>query len=370
LDTLGLLAGFTELYALTDRANPDVGGRQTTHAYFDGDPFAEDDALPDGDATARDRWLAVAKVALVDLDRMHRRSDDVLVDTATLRAGVAVPGATVGVRSTAYAVVILRSARRALTSQLTLYANSTPDAVPTTTALDATSWRGAPMGESVVQRLTRLLRAQAELLYTRLTDATGRTQSGWNAETGAVIGTGADLEAHAAAIRGLLEAYLATGETRYRDRALAVFERTDATFWDSAARSYRTNTAGERRWTPDRFGVVQAALREMYKLIGSRPGSEALATRVLVRLTRLNKLVLNGWDDANDDGVVQWPFECSRVVDGLPRGGLLLSERALTGELGVRGPMSTSDRDHDCVPEIDDAQLASTLAGEIVFEVR
>ena len=54
-----------------------------------------------------------------------------------------------------------------------------------------------------------------------------------------------------------------------------------------------------------------------------------------------------------------------------------MAERTLTGESGSleeqiplggkRTP--TSDREQDCVPEIDDAHLPATLASEITFHV-
>jgi len=51
MDLLGLLGGYAQLYALTDHANPDAGGSQPAQAYFDGDPFVNDDPLVDGDAS-------------------------------------------------------------------------------------------------------------------------------------------------------------------------------------------------------------------------------------------------------------------------------------------------------------------------------
>ena len=68
------------------------------------------------------------------------------------------------------------------------------------------------------------------------------------------------------------------------------------------------------------------------------------------RLGRLNKLVLNGWDDRNDDRMVEWPSECVNVVDRLPRGGLQMAERTLTGEIGVYSTITPcparADLDH------------------------
>ena len=73
---------------------------------------------------------------------------------------------------------------------------------------------------------------------------------------------------------------------------------------------------------------------------------------------------------------MDWPFECIRVVDALPRGGLQMAERSLTGELGAVGESPvpiprtpTSDREGDCVPEIDDARLPASLASSITLQI-
>jgi hypothetical protein len=86
--------------------------------------------------------------------------------------------------------------------------------------------------------------------------------------------------------------------------------------------------------------------------------------------------VLNGWDDRDRDKHVGWPAECTSFVDGVPRGGLEMAERTLTGETGrlvdeVGGNMGppTSDRESDCVPEIDDAHLPAALADAVTFRV-
>src|SRR5262249_46563602 len=71
LDVIGLALTYATFYALTDTGNPDVGGAQTALVYFDGDPFPADDQLADGEATLHDRALAVMRVAMVNLDRLH-----------------------------------------------------------------------------------------------------------------------------------------------------------------------------------------------------------------------------------------------------------------------------------------------------------
>ena len=56
---------------------------------------------------------------------------------------------------------------------------------------------------------------------------------------GAPPTTGTSLDAHTAAIRGLLVAYLATGATKYRDRARERLRAPRGAFYDPTARIYR-----------------------------------------------------------------------------------------------------------------------------------
>ena len=97
-------------------------------AYFDGDPFPADDQLADGEATLHDRALAMLRVAIVDLDRLHADpASGVLVDDVTMHGTTPSRGTTVSTTSVAYAILALRTALRALSSQLELYSNNTPD---------------------------------------------------------------------------------------------------------------------------------------------------------------------------------------------------------------------------------------------------
>jgi hypothetical protein len=87
--------------------------------------------------------------------------------------------------------------------------------------------------------------------------------------------------------------------------------------------------------------------------------------------------VLNRRDEREQNPHGDMPNECVNVVAGLPRGGLQMAERTLTGETGSleehlapgQPRTATSDREHDCVPEIDDAQLPAALADSITFQI-
>jgi hypothetical protein len=140
-----------------------------------------------------------------------------------------------------------------------------------------------------------------------------------------------------------------------------VYADLGARFWMEDLRLYRT-TAGQddlMAYTPLRFGMLQGALRQYYKLVAGGPGRAAEGAELLQRIVRLYKLVLNGWDDFNQDGVIQYPDECLW-------GSLEMGERALTGELGH--PVDIGDRDHDCIREISKVGLPAALGEELDLE--
>jgi hypothetical protein len=277
-------------------------------------------------------------------------------------------GRTLSTTTLAYAVIGMRTALRSLNGELELYSNNTPDTAITRTPLDAFSL-AYPSDAALTfsGRLGQLLRAHERLLYEHLTDADGRAWRGWDVSTSTPVDEQDLLDAHTAAIRGLFASYLASGDVRYRDRAIAVFDRMERVFYDRDARIY-TVTPGPVdtvEYTPLRFGLLQSALRDIYVLVASRPGGEARVAAIEDRLARLDKLVLNGWDDRDQNRIVAWPDECVSVIGGLPRGGLQMAERTLTGENGG----GERDREHDCVPGIDDAHLPAALAASITFHL-
>jgi hypothetical protein len=402
-DLIGLAGGYATVYALTDRANTRVGGSQPAMAYFDGDPFPADDQKADGEATLHDRALGMLRVLVVNIDRLHRDpATGLLVDDVTFSGATPARGATIDTTSVAYSVVGLRTVRRALSSELQLYSNTTPDTATAglMTVLDDPSLplTGAPGGKPrtlVSDRLDALIDAEARLLRDELTTADGHALAGWDVRQGKAASTDDTLDAHTAAIRGLLAAYLATGNSTYRDRARAVFTRMDQVFYDPAGLIYvATPGATTVSYTPRRFALLEGALRDVYQLVGNQPGQAALGELLQDRIARLIKLVLNGWDDLNGDGHVDYRTECITIgpvpgfgmgVVSVGRGGLQMAERALSGELGsacdsidpatcVDGGFGatrlyTPDRENDCVPEISAAQLPAALANQITFQI-
>lgn len=357
-----LAGGFGELFALTDFNNADVGGQPSSRATFDGDPFPADDGKADGEETTHDRALANIKLAVVNMDRLHYDAGNkVLVDESSVAGGAVQRGQTVSALVAAYSIVALRTALRSISSTLTLYSNDTPDTVGAPTALDGVTVGGAPA--PLPARMLQLIRAQADFIVAKLVAADGSVANAYDLGAGAADSAPTRLESEASVIRGLLDAYLATSDTKYRVAAMRVWADLDKRFWMTDVRAYRT-TAGVSdtlTWTPVALGTIQGAMRQYWKIVAKRPGNEQLAAEIPERVQRTNKLVLNGWDDANGDNKVQYPDECTGA-------GLQMAERALTGELSH--PADGPDRDHDCVKETSAAKLPAALAGQLVLQRR
>jgi hypothetical protein len=367
-DLTALLGAYAEVFALTDTGNAQIGGSPTVRPVFDGDPFPGDNGLPDGEQTPHDRALALLKVALVNLDRLHLDpATGALCDSAKLSGQTVTRSSHVTTVEITYALVALRAAYRALTSQLTLYSDSTPDRAATFCALDPTSMAGAPGGANVTVRLQQLMQAQAALLSSKLVGPDGLAVNGYDVAADVPDTTPTTLESQAAAVRGLLEAYLITSGVDYRRRGQQAYAMLEHSFYHPGLRVYRPALGQEQVFvfTPSRLGILQSALRETYVQIAARPGSDALRAEIETRLGRLNKLVLNGWDDRNGNDRVDWPDECMRVVDGVPRSGLQMGERALTGELGAAQRQLVFEFDHDCVPNLSYVNLPAILASEL-----
>ncbi|MEP7122971.1 MAG: hypothetical protein ABJE95_18735 [Byssovorax sp.] len=357
-DITAVLGGFGTVFAMTDSLNAEVGGSQAFLATFDGVPFAADNGLPDGEDSLHDRSLGILKMALVNLDRLHfNTKSKVLTDTADPVAKT--QGNTVSTLHTSYSILGLRTAIRGLNASLTLYSNDTPDAIGQPIPLDQTKLTGAPFSGTLGARVIDLIKAQGDFLADKLVGADGLAANGWDLAAGKADPSPTTLESQSSAIRGLLEAYLATSNEHYRQRASEAYAALEKKFWMADVHLYRT-TLGESstmKYTPVGFGATHGALRQFWKLVANKPGQETLAAQVLSRITSGMKLVVNGWNDVNGDGIVQ-PKECIGA-------GLQMAERALTGEFSI--VTDNGDRDHDCVPDIATAGVSAALAAELVI---
>ena len=281
LRALAALAGASaELFALTDFNNAQVGGQPSSRATFDGDPFPADNQLVDGEDTPHDRAAAIIKMALINADRLHYdAAHNVMVDEATATTR----GTTVTTVDAAYAIVGLRTAVRSVSSTLTLYSNDTPDAQALPSALDTAPLASGPPGAVTLSaRAVQLIAAQADFISGKLMSPTGAVANFYDLKAGQPDSSPTRLESEASAIRGLLDAFLATSNEKYKDAAVLVYGDLDRRFWMNDVRAFRT-TAGHDdplTYTPAAFGTLQGALRQYWKLVAREPGNERERRRV------------------------------------------------------------------------------------------
>ena len=159
--------------------------------------------------------LAMMRVALVDIDRLHTDpATGLLVDMVTMTGSTPQRGHTISTVTLAYTLLSLRTALRSLGGQLELYSNNTPDTAIVNTPLDHLDI-DYPTDSALTfsARIEQILHAHAQLLYDHLTDATGRAWSGWDVVANAPVDEQDLLDAHTAAVRGLFAAYSRDRET-------------------------------------------------------------------------------------------------------------------------------------------------------------
>jgi hypothetical protein len=368
-DLAAVLLGNAMFFGMTDARNAALGGSLGLSMTYDGDPFPVDNGDPDGEDTAHDRALAALRVAFIDLDRMHADPTlGVIVDRATVANGAVSRGATVTTTSLAHVVIALRQALLSLNAAITQYGAADPDpAVDAQGILNALPIHPLASGAQPTfsARIRKVFTDNARFVRDVLTTADGKVANSASLSSGqATVSSDASaLEAQSSALRALVEAFLVTGDETYRERARAVAKSLAASFYVEPMRMYRgvAGGANEVTMTPERFAWLESALRESHKVLHVE-GDAVLDRAVLEdRIARANKLFLNGWDDLDGNQSVDRPGECLAAR-------LQLGEQALTGELG-RDDVghATSDRDGDCVLEIDDAQRAAVLASAVRF---
>ncbi|MEO7095637.1 MAG: hypothetical protein ABI175_20435, partial [Polyangiales bacterium] len=371
-DLAALLLGHAMFFGMTDDRNEAIGGKIGLRLAFDGNPFAKDDGTPNGEATAHDRALGVMRVAFIDLDRLHTLpGTSVITDEASPTAtGDAAHGRTVTTTSTAHVLIGLRQTLLSLNAAITQYGGADPSPKLDDKGILNSVAIHPPGGDvSFSARVRAVLVKQAEFVRDVVTTDDGSVTNSitFDATGKPVRDPGkVTIESQTAAIRALLEGFLATGDVTYVARARKVYQKLDALFYVPSAKFWRGVEGGADTitMTAERFAFLQSALREMHK-IAKVDGDPILSRDALERrIGRVNKLFLNGWDDANDDKTIDKATECLA-------GRLQLGEQALTGEYGRndKGDL-VGDRDDDCVLNISWSKSASLLAGEVTFTVK
>jgi hypothetical protein len=366
-DLAALLLGHAMFFGMSDPRNAGIGQRIGLQLVFDGAPFAADNGLPDGEDTAHDRALAVIRIAFVDLDRIHRDPKlHVFHDSAQMdNAGNITRGGVASTTEVAHTIIAMRQALLSLNGAISQYGGADPPPEADAQGILNTLAIHPPDGlETMSGRIRRLITENATFVRDVLTKADGSVaNSATLSASGALADTSpTTLEAQTAAVRALTEGFLVTRDETFRTRARAVATKLDQSFYSLTARMYRAQAGGadDIHMTAWRFGWLLSSLRETYKVLSIDGDATLDRTLLEDRIARTIKLYLNGWDDLNGDQLIDLKTECLGAR-------MQLGEQPLTGELGWNEMGLTSDRDSDCVLEIDDAKSSSVLAGSVHF---
>ncbi len=375
IDLAALLLGYSKNFAMTDSRNAGIGQRIGFQVLFDGNHvFAADNGLPDGEASPHDRALAVARVAFVDLDRIHADPTlGVFNDTATISGATITRSNTVTTSTLSHAIIGMREAVLSLDAASTQYGAADEDPSADAQGILNTVPISPPGGGNpafCTYVPQRVLVKNASFVRDTLTTATGQVYNGATISGGVATPTAgaATLQSQAAAARALTEAFLLTSDTTFRDRARLVITHMFSAFFSQPALMFRELEGGpdQVHMTAELFGWLESSLRETDKSLYvdgdpvlGRPALEPVIARIV-------KLYLNGWDDLNgnqtvDHGDAGVPQECLTAH-------LQQAEQSLTGELGHdEFGLPTPDRDNDCVIELGHAMSLSVFAGDVLF---
>lgn len=307
-----LLWSLGEWFAFTDqRTAARPAGNPAFHAVFDGSPFA---AAPAANRN-RDRADDVAgddpfslgsellELTVVNLMTLHRDAESgAFVDRWHPATG---PGRRVSTFDNAYALTALRIYSRAV------------DALPVGYAADA---GGAGLGTARGQRATAALIAAADHLLAELIDPdSGLARAGRDLD-GQAGGPGS-LADQFAVLRGLSDAFLVTGDERYRNAARELYLAVERQRFDPVLGIYSDRPGAGFTidiWTA---GAVAGGLRAALLTLANR-GAEASPElergHLAARSAAWFATVINGRGQAAGLQLSEWPGDTGEHASARP----------------------------------------------------
>jgi len=342
-DSWMLLWPLSEMYAFADQRDVNVNQNPAFSAVFDGAPFPAAPAQnADGtlanDVPADDPFSVTSTLAnavFKNLDALHFNAEaGTFVDSFD-----GAQGTTVTTYDAAYALQALAIFQRSQDALPVGYASA-----------DA----GESLGTERGARALELIAAQAGFILDNLIGEDGLAAAGYEIGKGAPGGKevgGKDVGTQFAVIRGLLAAFTATGDDRYRAAARALYLAVEDKMYDEAVGTYADVPGQATEHTPYTAAAISAGLRELMQAGRNREG-ETDPRLGLAHLT---------------ERYVAW---FRTVINGrAPGEGMQLAEwLGDSGENVVPGD-ETFDTDRDGVPQITAAGgafgTAMTMAGKV-----
>ncbi len=343
-DSWMLLWPLSEYFAYSDQRIANTGQNPAFQAVFDGQPFKASpkvnaDKNAHNNIANQDAFSLASNLSNMvfkNIDTLHfNKQSNTLVDTYSSNGK---KSQHVTTYDAAYSIVALSIFQRA------------QDALPVGYA--SASGGEVNLKTDQGKRALKLIELQADFIVNHLITKNGLVSDGASlTQSGDILkhDNGQSLDAQFASIRGLSAAFIATGQTRFRDAARHLYVTMDRTYFSKELGTWAINGQGE--YSPWTAAAVISALRETMLHLKNNESeniSELELAALVSRHASWFRTVING------PSINQ---------------GLQLSEAlADTGEYIFKG--QGSDSDHDNVAKINQAGgkfgRANVMAAKVV----
>lgn len=340
-DTWQMLWPLAEFYAFTDQRTANTGQNPAMLATFDGAPFAaapkaNTDADNTNDVTGNDAFsLAnnISNLVFNNIAALHfnDKKGTFVTEYTVDKKGTGKQGNEVNTFDAAYSIVALSIYQRAKDALPVGYASADSGGVNLKTA----------QGKQALAMIT----AQADFIINNLITDKGLVADGANISNNTTAKT-TSLDSQFSAIRGLVAAFLATNDTKYKTAARSIYLNVEKHMFDKNINTWATVPGKATIHTPYTQAAISGGLREAFLHLKNEEGENEPALEV----------------QALTDRYVAW---FNTVING----GMQLAEPlGDTGELVVKGSKS-ADTDEDGVPQITAAGgkygTATTMANKV-----
>jgi hypothetical protein len=323
-DTWQMLWPLAEFFAFTDQRVANSGQNPAMLAVFDGAPFAKaptvnTDNNPANDVVSDDAFsLAnnLSNLVFKNLAALHfNKAHGSFVTDYQGKQGSYVQGNYVNSYDAAYSIVALTIYQRAKDALPVGYASADSSSVNLKT----------PAGKQALS----MIKAQADFILAQLITPKGLVADGATLGKKVTQGSNVSLDAQFATIRGLVSAFLATKDNKYKDAARSIYLAVEKHMFDKKLKTWATNPGQATEHTPYTAAAISGGLREAILHLKNEEGEHNPAFELTTLTTRY----------------VNW---FSTVINGAMQ---LAEPIGDTGELVIKGSNNT-DTDEDGVQQI------------------
>lgn len=346
-DTWQMLWPLAEFYAFTDQRTANTSQNPAMLAVFDGAPFAAApavniDANESNDVSGVDAFSLASNIANLvfkNINALHFNQSQGTFVTEYKSAGQGFQqGKMVNTFDSAYTIVALSIYQRAKDALPVGYASADSGAVNLQ----------SPQGKQAIA----MIKAQADFIIEQLVTKNGLVADGLILGSTAkmnILDKDRSLETQFAAIRGLVAAFLATNDSKYKTAARNIYLSVERHMFDKNINTWANVVGKATIHTPDTQAAISGGLREIILHLKNEEGEHTPALEVQALTKRY----------------VSW---FTTVING----GMQLAEPiGDTGEVVVKGSKD-SDVDQDGVHQITAAGgkfgTATTMANKVSIQ--